>query len=265
MAYTVGLSLEQLNRSRILRAIIHDHVGYPAKSIKFAPEIHRHKLITYNDFALSYSIVKNKRLPDPYPTRCSNYNGLRQDVCNADCLNMITVTHLQKYPFTRIIPEKLDIDFNYSFGHINSNDLLNRTLRDMFRSFELECAAKCFRPDCNDTIKVTFNHAINVRNDSLSFRVDLPRGSNFYITFTPTMVLIDYVTLMLSCFGTWLGVSVYSFNPVNLIKLIRRRRSARKAECNNAKFSFIFTQLAITNNRLEQLQMLMLNRERRKR
>ena len=93
-------------------------------------------------------------------------------------------------------------------------NLFNETARKLLVTFEKVCDQVCSMPNCEDDVTVTSLYAQNPFARGLSFRVYLPRSANVRVIFKPRLILLDYVTLVLSCFGTWLGLSVLQLDPV---------------------------------------------------
>ena len=89
----------------------------------------------------------------------------------------------------------------------------NLTLSDHFLQVQEKCLQMCRYPQCDYDFSVTQLITSYVGINYFTFRLELPRSFSYYVRLQPSMYFVDYVTMVMSCFGTWLGVSVLSINP----------------------------------------------------
>lgn len=83
---------------------------------------------------------------------CKDYTSINltsQHACYKECLTEKVEQAFQKYPFSVITGERLDI------GHIVDNDLQNDSTSTQLTALEDACSAECSQPDCSDEYTLT--------------------------------------------------------------------------------------------------------------
>ena len=237
MIYDLILDLTTFNKSKIIRGIVHQYFGYPRLSISASVLSYRYisSNIPLNRFRFTYNNIRTSRLPPPYDTSCSRYNDKKgqrgQRDCYSQCVISRCLNHLNKFPYPLIVGDDEDFDGQgWNFGYLNNRHFENETVRSLMSEFETYCQRICSKPNCEDEISLTNMYNQNPYARGLSFRVYVPRSANVILIYKPNMILLDYLTLVLSCFGTWLGLSILHLNPIELWSQIRRIMAS---DCEN--------------------------------
>lgn len=172
-------------------------------------------------FENTYSIFEYKSLPAPYETRCSTES---QFTCNSRCHISLMEKHLQTLPINWLYPEDRaqvrDSVYmgNYDFPFMKLGDYANETLYKLHSKFYDECSSLCRTDSCRRTVYSTTVLAVVATwyPELLEFGIHLPLTQTTTIEFKALFPLMDYIIYVTSCFGTWLGLSVFNLNPVNL-------------------------------------------------
>ena len=55
-------------------------------------------------------------------------------------------------------------------------------------------------------------------------RVNIPNYPTIIISYEEKFGLLEYCIYVMSCFGTWLGISMVNLNPVTLLEWIHKHR-----------------------------------------
>ena len=127
----------------------------------------------------------------------------------------------KKFSLTLIISDHDNYGgMGLNFGHLDNLDLQNETIRSAFVEFGDYCGRLCSKPNCETDVTLTNMYAQHPTNQGLSFRVYVPRSANVNLVYKPDMILLDYLTFILSCIGAWLGLSVLKLNPVNIWRYV---------------------------------------------
>ena len=84
-----------------------------------------------------------------------------------------------------------------------------------------------WRPDCQTTFTMTELSA-STMSEWHFIEVKIPRPFT-EIHFVPTMAPVEFLTYLLSCFGTWFGVSVIGLYPNWLLRWILKRSANDEA------------------------------------
>ena len=206
-----------LRSAEYCRAVVHSHKGLPTDSLSFSHGFYRKydkktQVAKYNNVQVSYYQLFKKLLPFPFQTDCRDYESEDFDSqidCINDCMNKSTVAAFNKIPFSIFQLDPIELK------HINTRDLGNEIFADQFQKIETKCLDQCNQADCDDSYtlsQVSKEEKVN-GGGGLSFMVNAPRGPSFLVTHRPLMPLTDYLVYVLSCFGTWFGLSVLSLNP----------------------------------------------------
>lgn len=217
MIFSVSFDLDTFKSVDQLKAVVHSYKALPFKSSAFSPTFGRNYNAStgtaeFNSFGLTYSILTNRRLPAPYTTNCIDYVLLgytSSNDCIKQCLTNKTLDSFQKLPFSTIVPEALD------YKHITSADITNDTFSRLLNKFESDCRINCIQDDCEEGYTIT-RVTIEPAEDRLTFTVNVPREPSFTITFHAKLSITEYLIYIFSCFGTWFGISLISFNPFQL-------------------------------------------------
>ena len=232
MAYTVGFNLSAFDDCPTIIPIVHQRGSLPTESIYFAPELRRfdstqrYTKERINYFYLTYKELSNKRLPSPYPSDCSSYEGSSQSKCFKDCLVDMTLKEWNLIPFTEII--KSTEGFPLTNKLVSTLYFNDSTFESKLIKLGSQCSEKCKQPNCEEVLYLTSTNSRGRDDDSLSFRINLPASPNYFITFQPMMLFYEYATYILSCFGTWIGLTMYQYNPLELYYSLRKYQEKRR-------------------------------------
>lgn len=165
-----------------------------------------------NFFKVSYSIISRTLLPAPYDTKCYAAGGYNVHECIKRCLVNRTTDYMNRLPFTLLFSEK-DARMYTGYRLIDPH-ILNTTENELLVQFSQECFARCPQT-CTDTDYITsleFTHKVTALN-GISFQLSIPSRPSINIEHKPSLPFNEYVIYVLSCLGTWLGVSVIGLNP----------------------------------------------------
>lgn len=255
MIYAIGLKLTVFRPVNRFKAIISENGPkfFPTKSIAFAPDLLRNynettKLAQYSYFKASYGYLFNNLLPPPYPTKCRHYasdtNFVNQPDCRMKCLTKLTLKSFNKVPFAYIISEKVN------YRHLSLIDILNNSTE--LDKDELECRDKCAFNDCIDYLSFTYvSQEENGRDENdFRFQVSIPREPFVSVLYLPKIEFSELLIYVLSCVGTWFGVSIISLDPVKLIV-----RCVKKRERSVESVSLFDKKGCVTRNNLLMKQL----------
>lgn len=259
MAFQFGFDLKQFNGNQLVVPIVHSFESFPTTSIYFAPESKRFHstdsiIPPFNYFYLTYMYLENTRLPYPYNTNCRHYETDQAD-CYKLCLINKTMNNLHKFPFTCIIRESDRQNLNFSNPIVDAQDLGNWRFKEKLGRYEQECTRQCSKKDCREELYITKLKKMDYFEGSISFRVNLPSNPNYFVAFHPNMQFFEYVTFVLSAMGTWLGISIYSVNPISFCVSLCAQEDQRSNSANQRKFRFrIELQLDYINTTLKYIK-----------
>ncbi|KAI1304137.1 hypothetical protein HDE_01911 [Halotydeus destructor] len=172
-------------------------------------------------FHVSHISMVYHKLPSPYDTKCRNFKDPSADTPN--CLN--------KCMLKRVLRRLDRIWYGArSFSMLEKRplsykDLENDTVRDMVTTFFNGCRRVCSRPEC--LLKWTLTSVQSDRiGDNITFKAFASQQPSFIIVSEPKLTPDAYAILLMSCIGSWFGLSVLSFEPTGLFKI--RRKAASK-------------------------------------
>lgn len=221
VAYDVFFNKSFFNHATHILNIVHTHSGLPTRSRYYVPEKRRRHGKRFSNevfYKYTYNIFKYELLPDPYETACGTNDGLTDVQCQRKCLNDAVTKHYGKLPMTWLIKEHDTVDANMKL--LTSEALEgNDTMVNTFLSLHTECAVKCPKIKCKfnryntellDTAEIENSVAIGIR-------VSLPQSPTISVKYFPVLQVEDYLIFLMSCKGTWLGISMLDFNPVKLL------------------------------------------------
>lgn len=229
-AYVLGLNTTLFDRATFVWNIVHP-AGVPHTSRYSAGDIRR-KVRDSKDsentyFRYTYSEFVYKLLPLPYETACGTNQGLSGFECRQQCMNKGLLERIGSLPTSWIIEEDSAIDLNQKL--LTAQDLAtNETKLNEYLTVESECNKKCPNPECEYSLYHTELWSLENREQAIiGIRVMLPLFPTTSITYVPKYELNDFLLLLLSCMGTWLGISLFDFNPAKLCN------SSKKCDCND--------------------------------
>ena len=213
IAYYLGFDWKHFNNTYVFKAVIHSPNGLPTTSIQFAPYVLRSTPVVHNHYVITSISVTKRLLPAPYLSDCLPD---QPKYCYQRCLISESIAKWRHFPFTELITEENRYDYDFNLPHLTGYKMMDQSFFKQFVQLEQQCLRKCRHQMCEFEFSVTNLVASYVGWSEISFRIELPSSFSYFITLLPSMYLIDYITMVMSCFGTWLGVSAINFNPLQL-------------------------------------------------
>ena len=171
-----------------------------------------------NKFVSSFRVMTEDRLPAPYDSNCFNYSAIGFDSmidCREECARNRTVDLMGKLPFSRIQKEPIEMK------HISYIDLRVADTRKLINQIDRNCARKCRNTDCNKRIMMT-ETAVEMGNkqfEAFGIWILIPKSPYIKVTFSPIMSFVEFLTFCMSTLSTWVGLSIFDFNPHHVNKL----------------------------------------------
>ena len=200
---------------------------FPYKEMSISPAVYKasENISILGLYSVTTFTLTKNRLAPPFTTNCFNYSTIDRKskvACHQECVKNLTLIHLKKIPFSSIEFKAVD---DRILSYI---DVMNQTVAKLlFESYE-KCGNKCKRYDCNEI--TTFSRIQFRRGPHFGQEILSPIEPSVIVIFKEVLQTAEYMTYVLSCFGTWFGLSVISLNPViNLKSLIIRITSYRNS------------------------------------
>ena len=220
VAFFIGFNLGYFNNCYAFKGIVHSSGTLPVTSMQFSPQLVRPPPVVSNRYFLTYFQVYRKLLPAPYPDYCSE-NTPRY--CYEECMISKTVRTWRHFPFSEIITDDNATEYNSGLPHLTGFDMLDETFSRRYSEAEEKCSYRCRHGECEYDFSVTQFTSSYAGNKDFAFRIELPKYVSYYMSLIPSMYFIDYITMVMSCFGTWLGVSALNFNPMKIWRWLSNR------------------------------------------
>lgn len=160
-----------------------------------------------NHIQLSYRHFRSVRLPYPYTTKCIHYPDWKfesKEECLNTCLTNLTIKHLKRVPFSVLIDQPIEYNiFTWS-------ESKNETLKAVIAQYQLKCRSRCAHSNC---IHDVYSPIVLSSGPAKHMLMDLMASNSptIVVTYTPIILLIDYVTFLLSCISFWIGWSPLGF------------------------------------------------------
>ena len=228
-AYEIGLNFSAISKATAILPVVHAADDLPYYSRFFATKISRfNQQMETPLFYLTSEKISIRKLKAPYPTDCdgqvSGIDDLPERITG--CLINQTLESFGKLPFTNIIMESRQ---HLDHPILNSVDLLaDKNMSTGLTTVEDFCQRLLPKPECYVFMFYTSIVDKSTGKDTMSFRVNLPNRPEVKISFQPMTQFFDYVTYVLSCLGTWIGISIFDLNPIPILirrKIVLNRRS----------------------------------------
>ena len=135
---------------------------------------------------------------------------------------------------------------------LSSYDIANDTVVEELGRFSNQCRNACKAPDCHESYSITSGLPEATSSQTLKFSVEVPREPSFTVNYHPKVQFIEFAVYVLSCFGTWFGISALHLNPFRL-KLTDLKKPS-DGSCNSCD-RLLREQLQISRS-YDQLKML---------
>lgn len=145
-------------------------------------------------------------LPKPYDTACLDINFNVPIFCHLKCLSDQYVK-FGRAPATELIEEKLELK------PLADRDLKNKSLDEKVEKIKKECRKKCSVNACNAKYGFTLVQLSRDPNYVLSMSELTPLYLDFLASAKPGMVMVEYFSFLMSCFGAWFGMSFLTLDP----------------------------------------------------
>ena len=186
------------------------------------------KTFNVSGLQVSGESTEINRMALPYDTKCIPGHG--RETCYEHCLqNRLKI--INRLPWSGFYREAIDMKM------LTALDLKNKTTSEFAeKSFE-ECYSLCkVKAECvtqfSRTIVQDFRSHYR-KPFFASMASSLPHLSLYAVPF---LTLIEYVVQLGSCFGIWFGLSIFSMNPV---KMLRKKSNTNRVICHCHKRSFL--------------------------
>lgn len=263
LMYQITMNSSHLFYINNIKTVIHGkYLPYESRNYYakiFRKQFYRNEMYLNNYFEFSYSYFNFHNLEPPYDTKCTHMISNRRAVCHKRCLSTEMASKLNRLPYTTIIEE-------FDFGEkvmktrvLSDHDVsANISMKTKLLEIENHCTSRCNQQLCNKSVSVA---AIVAQSPTLEadyvmhFRIIAPNFISITVEHYPALVFNEYLIYVLSCLGTWLGVSVIELNPANFMHLItgltdgrRGRRDKIRRELRSMKM-----QLALIVRRVNEL------------
>ncbi|KAI1304140.1 hypothetical protein HDE_01914 [Halotydeus destructor] len=195
------------------------------KSAILSPTIFRgymNGMRMYDLFTVSHSKMRHLRMPPPYDTMCRHYDkqGLgTQTGCTNSCMYKLCLEQLDRiWAGSRVYTpmDKLPV---------SRLDFRNETFSQLFEDIYVHCQEKCAQLECDMTWTLT-EASREQYFAGTTFQVVVSRKPSFEIKHDALTTLQAYVIYLMSCVGSWFGLSVLSVNPASVVsqQLTRRQK-----------------------------------------
>ena len=213
IVYVLYLSEELKNVEELqVFAFLFAQRTFPQFSRKFSGTIMNFSVD--NTILIRTKVDNYTLLPAPYDTKCDN----RRPSGYLDCLNELTVRHLNRFSYTEATAKPLHlIPLSYS-------DLSNKTLSNIWTAVQKQCDRERYSFTC--TFSITSTHVehtftADAKNNTLILIGSVPYSAGFSIITKPTLTAIEYFSGLCSAVGTWFGFSVLSIRPSKLQRFMK--------------------------------------------
>lgn len=181
-----------------------------------------------NKYYVSFLWSKHYLLPAPYDTNCSLIPIHESSECRKFCM----IEHLirkNKVPSSEFITEPIDLP------HVNYHDLNDSLTRAFILRAETECSSRCDSNPCYTDITSTFmdaNTEQEIKDQLITIWARIPLSPVISVVSSEALSLVEYLVYIGGCCGTWIGLSVMSFNPFHYkyYKCIMNRTKKRSGE-----------------------------------
>lgn len=207
----------------MLKLIVHKHNEYPTDSSAFGEQVFRERGSGLNSYVLLYFDMANEKLPYSYQTNCKNHD---KTYCTRKCINEKTIDEFNKLPFSFPIHEVAHLRYKLMWS-VHLNDPVKA---EIFYNLTRKCNNICSAADCYSSAVITRLYEELTDENLLRFRVNIPKEPSTNITYIAELHLTEVIVYLLSCFGTWFGVSVLGLKTIfhNIFEKYRNRNTTNK-------------------------------------
>lgn len=198
----------------LLRIIVHFGHDTPVESIKFFS--HSWLASEPRTQILTYFLRKIIKLPSPYDTNC--HPTIYKQECIDKCL-MKMKDDMNRLPYGTII------DQPYPVKILTYNDMKNKTIKSYWRNLEKICFSSCRQENCDMNFTQTYiSDRLNIFEFDGEFIVNLHHYPTETSVFYPRTTFYDLYYQFFSCLAFWIGVSMFSFNPLTFKSRLMKKQ-----------------------------------------
>ena len=215
----------RVRMSENVRPVVYGHgFEYPYLSMTLATGFWFGSDKFENSFWSDYFMFKTFFLPAPYETKCRDYS---QNICIHDCLTELTLKEFNEIPYSLMTDEP------YDHVHINLSDPYKDKRSN---DFYVYCARTlCYAKSCTFHFVSTFTFKFHsYHHNTSSFSVATLSSPDTYVHSVEALNVNEYVIFIMSCAGSWLGVSILGLNPVSWYQ--KRDQKRNSISCNTQVF-----------------------------
>lgn len=223
--YRLALHSQITLNANFITVIIQSDDSYPVVSRYYSIFLIRDssRLFSDNYYQFAYAVYNIHRLPWPYDSSCEPDHKHAIYSCRTRCLADQVKKNFNILPSALILPESPARDWiDYDLKIITFRDYQNGSFYKQYRMLSDMCKLKCKKLLCNEELRKTDIMFVGDRNGQreMIISIFLPQSPSTDITYEAKFLLNDYIIYVMSCLGTWLGISVINLNP---IKFFERR------------------------------------------
>ncbi|KAI1279536.1 hypothetical protein HDE_14067 [Halotydeus destructor] len=223
LSYMGTLAIFEVNvTSRRMKIMGHTYGSLPLMTWMFSP------LVRYDiddkkrnlQFNVESANIHIHRKPAPYDTNCLDYVPQeRGQLTNQfECVKNKTLSYLDKMPIGTII-----MDSSITRRVTSRKDLRNITVAAMLSNIKENCDAKYPQPNCDSLFTMNQVDRSSSIRDGIVVYLNIPRTLFIALFSHEVMTYLDFAIYTLSAAGSWLGISVFSFEPTKWLITLRRK------------------------------------------
>ena len=158
---------------------------------------------------LSFAMQIYELLPAPYDTNCKKRERGGHDCIN-HCMEVEGVK-VGRLPVNEILPNEIDLPV------VSYTDTSNNSFAYAWRNLEAFCEKKCARPNCKFDFTNTFVSHSYLSKEPIEFSVNIPTVPPIVSKANARIDLYEFLYQALCCISFWVGITISTFNPVELI------------------------------------------------
>ncbi|KAI1282012.1 hypothetical protein HDE_13211 [Halotydeus destructor] len=159
------------------------------------------------EYYLTYNLFSSKLLGAPYRSDCLDYGTVEYESrghCVDTCMTRMTKAGLGLYAFPAVSTTGPKLKL------IMEADLAKPEVADQLAQFRDQCGQLCRRPNCVEDIYVTKLIRSDPNLGYFKIRLNVANRPTIVIEAKGKLSLPDLLVYVLSCFGIWYGLSLYS-------------------------------------------------------
>lgn len=195
----------------------------------------------YKLFSMTYQQYENQFLPPPFETKCIRYSSDTAYKSRADCFDDCVI----RSGFThddlegKVVPGPLMTELMAGEIPLPPSDFVFKPkLWSLVAKIEDQCASDCSRTDCNSVVFVPVLQSVMERKETsfMTFSLSVPATNT---TFSQKVTFTEYATDLVSTFGFWLGISLFStlsflYRVVNKVTYVGLKGNNKSIKGNDA-------------------------------